>query len=142
MGFAEDFSNALVKINEFLSSGSYEPYSELIDFLFFSLLFISVYMIGARYAFRELGKPEKMIAVVLGIFTSLLLVLEGFSITLLLPYVQWVLYILVFIVTSFLLKGIKSKFLRFVLALLITLLLIGLMSGFFAELELPENEFI
>ena len=135
---AIEISDALMKINNFLSSGQYEAYSQIIDFLFFTLLFISIYMIGVRYAFREVTKPEKTIAVVLGILTSLLLVLGGFSIISLLPYAQWIWYLLLFMVIWFLLKGIKSIGVRFVIALLITLFIIALLSGYFEDVELPE----
>ena len=130
-----DFSNALARMNEFFASNEYQAYAQTIDFIFFSLLFISVYMIGARYGLKQIGKPEKVLVVVLGILTSFLLVSAGFSVALLVPYVQWLLYFLLFTAIWLVLKGIKSKFLRFVIALLIAFLIVVLLSG---SLEIPE----
>ena len=130
----DDVSNALLSFNKFVES--YQSYSQLIDFSFFSLLFISVYLIGIRYAFREVKKPEKMIAVLLGIMSSFLLVSGGFSIISLVPYVQWVFYFLLFFIIWVLLKGIKRKFWRFVLALLITAIIIALFFGYYYDIQI------
>ena len=136
----DDSSNALLSFNKFFES--YNSYSQAIDFLFFSLLFISVYLIGVRYAFREVRKPEKTIAVLLGIMTAFSLVSAGFSITFLVPYVQWVFYFLLFFITWVLLKGVKSKFWRLVLALLITMFIIVLFYGYLNDFEIDFKGWI
>ncbi|MBI1935499.1 hypothetical protein HYS31_03585 [Candidatus Woesearchaeota archaeon] len=130
------FTDGLLRINDFFTSRQYEMYSSAIDFFFFSLLFISIYMIGVRYAFKEVKRPEQVIAILLGLMTAFLLVLGGFSITVLLPYVNWILYIVLFILYGWLLKGIKSKFLRVLLAAGLTLLTIALLQGFYFYLSL------
>lgn len=126
---SEGVRDNILKFNEFLENGEYENYAKVIDFLVFSLLFISVYMIGVRYAFRQLNKPEKLIAVVLGLMSALLLVAQGKSILSLIPLIALFLYFLLFALIWWLLKGIKSKLGRFVLALLLTLLVILLIEG-------------
>ncbi len=136
--FTEAFKGGLIEINNFFEQENYKPYSKTIDFVFFSLLFISIYMIGVRYAFKEVKRPETLIAVLLGLMSAFLLVLGGFSATILLPYIPWLLYVLLFILYWWLLKGIKNKFWRFVLALLLTLLTIALVQGLFNSLTAPE----
>jgi len=138
--FTDAFRDGLLQINDFFAKEQYKPYSTTIDFFFFSLLFIAVYMMGVRYAFKEVKRPEQVIAILLGLMTAFLLVLGGFSVTILLPYVQWILYVLLFILYWWLLKGIKNKFWRFVLALLLTLLTIGLLQGLFSGLIAPDAE--
>ena len=137
--FTDAFTGGLTQINDFFANEQYKAYTTAIDFFFFALLFISVYMIGVRYAFKEVKKPEKVIAILLGLMTAFLLVLGGFSATILLPYIHWLLYTLLFIFYWWLLKGIKSKFWRFILALLLTLLTIGLIQGLFDALS-PDTE--
>lgn len=126
---SEIIKENLGKFNEFLESGEYEKYAKVIDFLVFSLLFISIYMIGVRYAFRQLNKPEKLIAIVLGLMSALLLVSQGKSILSLVPLIALFLYFLLFTLIWWLLKNVKSKMGRFVLALLLTLLVILLIEG-------------
>ncbi|MBI2659963.1 hypothetical protein HYX07_02280 [Candidatus Woesearchaeota archaeon] len=126
---SEGIKDNIINFNEFLEKGEYENYSKVIDFLVFSLLFISIYMIGVRYAFRQLNKPEKVIAVVLGLMSALLLVAQGKSILSLVPLIALFLYFLLFTLIWWLLKGIKSKFGRFLLALLLTLIVILLIEG-------------
>src|SRR3989338_5062509 len=137
--FTDAFRSGLIQINDFFSKEQYKPYATAIDFFFFALLFISIYMMGTRYAFKEVKKPEKVIAILLGLMTAFLLVLGGFSATILLPYIAWILYTLLFILYWWLLKGIKNKFWRFILALLLTLLTIGLIQGLFGTLS-PDTE--
>ncbi|MBI2658655.1 hypothetical protein HYX05_00950 [Candidatus Woesearchaeota archaeon] len=137
--FTDAFTGGLTQINDFFVNEQYKAYATAIDFFFFALLFISVYMIGIRYAFKEVKKPEKVIAVLLGLMTAFLLVLGGFSATILLPYIHWLLYLLLFMFYWWLLKGIKSKFWRFILALLLTLLTIGLVQGLFGAFA-PDTE--
>src|SRR3989338_6670116 len=137
--FTDAFTGGLTQINDFFANEQYKAYTTAIDFFFFALLFISVYMIGVRYALKEVKKPEKVIAILLGLMTAFLLVLGGFSATILLPYIHWLLYTLLFIFYWWLLKGIKSKFWRFILALLLTLLTIGLIQGLFDALS-PDTE--
>lgn len=126
---SEAIESSLERFNKFLETGEYENYAKVIDFLVFSLLFISIYMIGVRYAFKQLNKPEKLIAVVLGLMSALLLVSQGKSILSLVPLIALFLYFLLFTLIWWLLKGIKSKIARFVLALLLTLLVILLIEG-------------
>lgn len=127
--FSESIRENIIKFNEFLENDEYENYAKVIDFLVFSLLFISIYMIGVRYAFKQLNKPEKLIAVVLGLMSALLLVAQGKSILSLVPLIALFLYSLLFILIWWLLKGISNKLGRFLLALLLTLLVILLIEG-------------
>jgi len=138
--FTDAFSNGLIQVNNFFSQDQYKTYGKAIDFFFFSLLFIAIYTIGARYAFKDIKRPEQVIAILLGLMTAFLLVLGGFSATILIPYIHWLLYALLFILYWWLLKGIKSKFWRFILALLLTLLTIGLIQGLFDSLTAPDTE--
>lgn len=136
--YASQISDQILRIplviNDFFAS--YQAYSQVIDFGFFALLFVSVYLIGVRYAFREVNKPEKMIAVLLGFMTAFLLVAGGISTTMLVPYVHWIFYFLLFVVIWSLLKGIKSRFWRLLIAIVLTLLIISLLFGFFNEFEI------
>ncbi|MBI2655224.1 hypothetical protein HYX06_02255 [Candidatus Woesearchaeota archaeon] len=127
---SEVFGNALAKIGNFFEPGQYEPYSNAIDFFLFSVLFISLYMSGAKNVFKEMKKPEKIIVILLGLVTAFLLVLAGFSITLLLPYIHWILFLLLFLLLFWLFKGIESKPWRFVLALALALLPLALLQGY------------
>jgi len=138
--FTDSFRGGLIQINDFFEKEQYKPYSNAIDFFFFALLFISIYLMGVRYAFKEVKRPEQVIAILLGLMTAFLLVLGGFSATILLPYISWIFYILLFILYWWLLKGIKSRFWRFILALLLTLLTIGLAQGVFGALTTPDTE--
>src|SRR3989338_6664133 len=132
------FGGGLIQINNFFESRQYEPYSKAIDFFFFALLFTAVYMMGARYAFKEMKRPEQVIVILLGLMTAFLIVLADISATVLLPYIHWLFYVLLFTLYWWLLKGIKNPFWRFVLALLLTLLTIGLVQGLFSALQAPE----
>ncbi len=136
----DTFRGGLLEINNFFTNEAYKPYSAAIDFFFFGLLFIAIYMMGARYAFKEVKRPEQVIVILLGLMTSFLFVLAGFSATLLLPYLHWLLYLLLFILIWWLLKGIKNPFWRFLLALLLTLLIVALLYGLFNGLTAPEGE--
>ena len=95
--FTDNFKGGLAQISEFFAKEKYKPYTKAIDFFFFSLLFVSVYMMGVRYAFKQVKAPESLIAILLGLATAFLLVLGGFSITLLLPFVNWILFALIFL---------------------------------------------
>ncbi|MBI2653534.1 C1 family peptidase [Candidatus Woesearchaeota archaeon] len=138
--FTDSFQGGLVQINDFFTKEKYKPYSKAIDFFFFALLFVSIYMMGVRYAFKEVKQPERVIAILLGLMTAFLLVLADISVTALLPYIQWFLYLLLFILYWWLLKFIKSPFWRFILALLLTLLTIALLQGLFDALTAPDTE--
>ena len=144
IGYAKPFTDAfrggLIQINDFFVNELYKAYATAIDFFFFALLFISIYMMGVRYAFKEVKKPEKVIAILLGLMTAFLLVLGGFSATILLPYIHWLLYLLLFILYWWLLKGIKNKFWRFILALLLTIATIALVQGLFDGFTAPDAE--
>src|SRR3989338_883436 len=137
--FTSIFTGGLVKINDFFAGRQYEPYSSAIDFFFFAFLFIAIYMMGARYAFKEIKRPEQTIVILLGLMTAFLLVLGWFSMTILLPYVHWILYVLLFTLFYWLLKFVKNGFWRFIFALLLTLLTIALFQGIFDFLEVPEE---
>ncbi len=132
------FSGGLIQINNFFENEGYAPYAKAIDFFFFSILFIAIYMMGARYAFKEIKRPEQVIVILLGLMTAFLLVLADISAVILLPYIQWLLYTLLFILYWWLLKGIQNKFWRFVLALLLTILTIALIQGLFNTLTAPQ----
>lgn len=136
--FTDVLRDSLVRINNFFAQENYKPYAKTIDFFIFSLVFISIYLIGVRYAFKEVKRPEQAIAIVLGFTTAFLFVLRDYSITSLLPYMQYLLYALIFVMWMLVLKGIKSKFWRFVLALLLTLLTIGLVQWLYGILSVPE----
>ena len=132
---SDSFSNGLITFNNFFASNEYQNYAQIIDFAVFSLLFISAYMIGAKYGLKQIGKPEQVFIVVAGILSSFLLVSAGFSLAFLVPYIQYLLYFILFTAIWLLLKGIKSKFLRFLIALLLAALIVGMLSGSF---DLPE----
>lgn len=126
------FSSSLIRISNFFENREYEPYATAIDFFLFSILFIAIYMVGARYAFKEIKKPEQVIVILLGLITAFLLVLADFSITLLLPYMNWIVYILLFLLFLWLLKGVTSKFWRVLAALLLVLLVVALFQVLFS----------
>src|SRR3989344_2622196 len=83
--FTDVLRDSLVRINNFFAQENYKPYAKTIDFFIFSLVFISIYLIGVRYAFKEVKRPEQAIAIVLGFTTAFLFVLRDYSITSLLP---------------------------------------------------------
>lgn len=129
--FTDAFKDGLMQINDFFEKEQYEPYAKIIDLFFFALLFISIYLIGVRYAFKEVNKPEKVIAVVLGLMSALLMVSRDYSVISLIPYAPLLFYLLIFILFWLIFKGVESKFWRFVLALFLTLIIIFLIEGFF-----------
>lgn len=102
--FTEAFKGGLASINSFFESGQYKVYSKVIDFFIFSLLFISLYNIGAMHVFKDIKRPERIIVIILGLITAFLLVIGGYSIILLLPFVNWFLYVLIFLFWWWLLK--------------------------------------
>lgn len=124
------FGRGLSGVNDFLAQGKNNPYIKIIDFVFFALLFVSIYTIGAVYAFKDFKRAERMIAILLGIMTAFLLVLAKISVTALLPYVHWIFYILLFALFFWVLKGMQKKFGRFIMALLLTLAAIWLFNAF------------
>lgn len=124
----------LLDINNFLSSQQYTPYAKAIDFIFFSLLFIAVYLRGVRHAFKEVKRPEQFLAILLGFMTAFLLVLADISVAILLPYIHWILYVLLLAMYWWLFKWVKSSLWRFAVALLLTLLTIILIQGMFSTL--------
>ena len=132
------FGGGLLQINNFFEGRQYEPYSKAIDFFFFAFLFTAIYMMGARYAFKEMKRPEQVIVILLGLMTAFLLVLADISATVLLPYIHWLFYLLLFILFWWLLKGIKNPFWRFLLALLLTILTIALLQGLLNSLRAPD----
>ena len=134
----DSMRGGLSQIHNFFAGRQFEPYAKAIDFFFFSFLFIAIYMMGARYAFKEIKKPEQVIVILLGLMTAFLLVLADISAVALLPFIHWLFYILLFILYWWLLKGIKNGFWRFILALLLTLLTIGLIQGLFNTLSKPQ----
>src|SRR3989344_2100631 len=69
----------LVTIGTFFQNYQSSPITTAIDFFFFSFLFIAVYMMGARYAFKEVKRPEQVIVILLGLMTEFLIVLGGWS---------------------------------------------------------------
>ncbi len=134
----DSFKGGLIAINDFFENEGYAPYATAIDFFFFSLLFIAIYMMGARYAFKEIKRPEQVIVILLGLMTAFMLVIGGFSAVILLPYIHWLLYLLLFLLIWWLLKFIKNPFWRFILALLLTILIIALAQWLFGYLKTPE----
>jgi len=132
------FRGGLIRFNSFFENEGYAPYATTIDFVFFALLFTAIYMMGARYAFKEIKKPEQVIVILLGLMTAFLLVLADISATVLLPYIHWLFYLLLFLLFWWLLKGMQNKFWRFMLALLLTLLTIALIQGLYSYLSKPE----
>ena len=128
---SESLTLSLEKTNDFFAREQYKAYVKTIDFFAFSLLFISVYLIGVKYAFKEVNKPEKAIALVLGLMSAFLMISQDYSITKLVAFLPFFLYFLLFALCWWLLKGMKSKFWRFVLALFITLIAAVLVEGFF-----------
>lgn len=135
------FGRGLRSVNSFLAQGKNNPYMKVIDFVFFALLFVSIFTMGAVYAFKEFKRAERTIAILLGLMTAFLLVLANISVTILLPYIHWIFYILLFGIFYWLLKGIKSKFWRFLLALLLTLLTIWLLSWLLQGITEPRIGF-
>ncbi|MEK6983941.1 MAG: hypothetical protein AABX33_05185 [Nanoarchaeota archaeon] len=90
------FLGGLIQINDFFENEEYVAYSKTIDFFFFALIFIIIYMIGVRYSFKEVHRPERIMAISLGSMTAFLLVAAGFSVTIFLPFIHWVFYFLIF----------------------------------------------
>src|SRR3989338_3968386 len=85
----DNVRGGLSQIHNFFAGRQFEPYAKAIDFFFFAILFIAIYMVGARYAFKEIKRPEQVIVILLGLMTAFLLVIGGFSIILVLPYLNW-----------------------------------------------------
>ncbi len=121
--FTDLFRGGLIDINDFFTEDGFKPYSKAIDFVFFSFLFIAIYMMGVKYAFKEVKKPERAIAVLLGLMTAFLLVLGEWSSTLLLPYIHWILYFLLFLFYWWVSKFIPNT-LRWILNIIMLVLLI------------------
>ncbi|MDP3765359.1 MAG: hypothetical protein Q8R04_02500 [Nanoarchaeota archaeon] len=138
--FTDVFKGGLIQINDFFAKEQYKAYAKTIDFFFFSFLFMSIYMMGVKYAFKEVKRPEQAIAILLGLITAFLMVMGGYSIAKLLPFINWFLYFLLFVFFWRLLKGIKSKFWRFILALLLTLLIIALAQMLFGVFTTPDTQ--
>ncbi|MBI3035706.1 hypothetical protein HYY71_05280, partial [Candidatus Woesearchaeota archaeon] len=61
MPFTEAFRGALIGINDFFAKEQYEAYAKTIDFFVFSILFVLIYMIGVKYAFKEVKRIERVI---------------------------------------------------------------------------------
>jgi len=121
--FTDSFRGGLVEINDFFTEEGFKPYSKTIDFVFFSFLFVAIYMMGVKYAFKEVKKPERAIAILLGLMSAFLLVLGGWSSTLLLPYIHWILYFLLLLFYWWLSKFIPST-LRWILNIILLIILI------------------
>lgn len=141
--FTDVLGNSFILINDFFKNENYKPYSLIIDFFVFSVVFMAIYMRGVKFAFKEVTKTEKALAVILGLTTAFLMVIGGYSISKLLPFLQYLLFFLLFALMWWLLKDMKSKWTRFFLALLFTLLLIliflALFSGISTNISCPES---
>ncbi|MBI2659964.1 hypothetical protein HYX07_02285 [Candidatus Woesearchaeota archaeon] len=122
--FADVLGESLARINDFFKNENYKPYSWVIDFFVFFAVFLAIYMRGIKFAFKEVNKTEKALAVVLALTTAFLMILGGYSIVKMLPFLQYFLFFLLFALIWWLLKDMKSKWARFFLALLLTLLLL------------------
>ena len=136
IAYAKSFTDVLGEsfslINDFFKNEGYKPYSLIIDFFVFFVVFLAIYMRGIKFAFKEVTKTEKALAVILGLATAFLMVIGGYSISKLLPFVNLLLYFLLFALMWWLLKDMKSKWARFFLALLLTLLLLLLFLALFS----------
>lgn len=141
--FTDVLGNSFILINDFFKNENYKPYSLIIDFFVFSVVFMAIYMRGVKFAFKEVTKTEKALAVILGLTTAFLMVIGGYSISKLLPFVNWLLFFLLFALIWWLLKDMKSKWARFFLALLLTLLLLLLFFTLFSatsyRISCPEK---
>lgn len=129
--YNEAFGNIMAKINDFFENEEYTAYAKTIDLVFFSLLFTSIYMVGVKYAFKQVSRVERLLAVLLGFMSAFLMVSQGKSIIALLPYIDLLLYTFLFILLWLALKAIKSKFWRFIAALMLTLIAAAFLGGFF-----------
>lgn len=130
--FTDVLGESLGLINDFFRNEGYKPYALAIDFFVFFAVFLAIYMRGIKFAFKEVNKTEKGLAIVLALTTAFLLVLGGYSIEKLLPFLQYFLFFLLFALIWWLLKDMKSKWLRFLLALLLALLLLLIFFGLFS----------
>ena len=115
--FTDVLGNSFVLINDFFKNENYKPYSLIIDFFVFFVVFLAIYMRGIKFAFKEVTKTEKALAVILGLTTAFLLIIGGYSIQKLLPFIPWLLFFILFALIWWLFKDMKSKWARFFLAL-------------------------
>jgi len=112
-------------------SGGWQNYEKTVAFVVFFFLFFSAFLIGAKKAFAgELTRSHKVFAFVAAFLSSMIIVTTMRFDWVNLKYVGWfLLFVLVlFLIHSLLLKmGMENhKFWAFLLALLITALLFGL----------------
>ena len=127
----EIFTDSLISMNNFFENESYKPFSKLIDFVFFSIVFMSLFTVGAKKVFSEYTKPIQVIVILFGLALALVFVLADISFMNLFKYAWYILYILLFGLLYYMLGklGMKNWFGKFLLALLIILAIILLISG-------------
>ncbi len=126
----DSFASLFTKIDRFFSGQQYKPYTKTIDFFFFTLLFVSIYLVVIKYAFKENTRIVKFIAFLLGLMSGFLLVQGGYTTAGLLPYIPWFLFILLagFIFYFLGRMGMKGWLWRLLLSFFIAAILIFLLG--------------
>src|SRR3989338_745692 len=152
---SDSFTRVFLKIDNFFTAQQYKPYAKTIDFIFFTMFFMALYVQVIKHAFKENTKPVKFIAILLGIMSGFLLTAGGYSVQKLIPYIPWLLY---FLLAAFFyrlftaMEWPKSRGWRLFLSLLLAALLLWLLSQWlfprsaqfggvfdgFGRIELPD----
>jgi hypothetical protein len=128
---SDGFARTFVKIDTFFTAQQYKPYAKTIDFLFFTMFFMALYVQIIKYAFKEETKQVKFIAVLLGIMSGFLLTAGGYSVQKLIPYLPWLIYFLLAAFFYRLFVGMdwpKSNGWKLFLSLVLAALLLWLLS--------------
>jgi hypothetical protein len=128
---SDSFVRVFTKIDTFFTAQAYKPYAKTIDFFFFTLFFIAIYLQVIKYAFKENTRTVKFIAILLGFMSGFLLTAGRYSIQKLIPYIPWLIFFLVAAFFYRLFTGFewpKGKFARLLLSFLLAFLTVWLVS--------------
>jgi len=122
------FRAGLTPIEDFFSGG-WQNYEKSVSFILFFFLFFSAYLIGMKKSMGELTRAHTVFAVAAAFLSSFIIVISmGFE-WVNLAYIAWFLIgvLILFLIYSLLSKVMeKNKFWAFVLALILTALLLWL----------------
>jgi len=114
----------------------YDDYYQIIDFMIFLILFVSISSIALKKAFagdqyEKSGSAIRALAIIIGLALALAALKAGLSVTFFIPFVTNALFFICIIIVYFLLLRMgmdKHKIMAFILALVITYLLFNIVG--------------
>ncbi len=145
---ANPVEGALNKANS-IFSGGLKPYSKIIDFFVFFVIFTTVTLIGLKAMYKDKGSTNQIVAlsIAIGLMSTLALMYGGtflgkeITTATLFPYaLGFLIFVVILLPLYFIinkLTGDKHKILSFFIALIITAILMFFIMGGLGKLKIP-----